>query len=74
MVTPNFIIAGVNKAGTTSLFSYLASHPEVTRSSVKETCYFLPVRYGKSVDRLDDYLSLFDQKSAMPIVLESTPG
>ena len=36
------IIAGVNKAGTTSLFVSLSTHPDVAPSSIKETGYFLP--------------------------------
>ena len=40
------IIAGVNKAGTTSLFVSLSTHPDVAPSSIKETRFFLPARYG----------------------------
>ncbi len=36
---PNFLIAGVAKAGTTSLYYYLAQHPEVDIPR-KETFYF----------------------------------
>ncbi|MDJ0845265.1 sulfotransferase family protein [Crocosphaera sp.] len=34
---PNFIIFGVQKAGTTSVYNYLKQHPEVYLSPVKET-------------------------------------
>lgn len=37
---PNFIVAGVPKAGTTSLHSYLAQHPQVYMSPLKEPMYF----------------------------------
>ena len=37
---PNVAMVGVPKCGTTSVFSYLADHPEVCQSSEKET-YFL---------------------------------
>ena len=43
---PNLVIAGVPKAGTTSLFNYLAQHPDICPSDVKETRYFEPLRYG----------------------------
>jgi len=33
---PDFVIVGAPKCGTTSLFTYLASHPLVMRSSIKE--------------------------------------
>lgn len=37
---PDFLIAGAMKAGTTSLFGYLAGHPECLPSSTKEVHYF----------------------------------
>ena len=36
----NLVIAGVPKAGTGSLFAYLAQHPDVCGSDVKELGYF----------------------------------
>ena len=40
MSQPNFIIIGAAKAGTTALYWYLAEHPEVFMSPVKETNWF----------------------------------
>lgn len=37
---PNFVIIGAMKAGTTSLFRYMGSHPEISTSAVKELDYF----------------------------------
>lgn len=37
---PNFFIVGTPKAGTTSLYYYLESHPEVYMSPIKETNFF----------------------------------
>lgn len=37
---PDFIIAGVQKAGTTSLFRYLIQHKTVDKSLKKEVHYF----------------------------------
>jgi hypothetical protein len=37
---PNFIVIGAAKAGTTALYWYLAEHPAVFMSPVKETNYF----------------------------------
>src|SRR5688572_9516791 len=37
---PGFVVAGVARAGTTSLASWLAQHPEVHMSPIKETNYF----------------------------------
>jgi len=39
-VLPSFVIIGAAKAGTTALYWYLAEHPQVFMSPVKETNYF----------------------------------
>ncbi|MEM9267179.1 MAG: sulfotransferase [Cyanobacteria bacterium P01_F01_bin.13] len=38
--TPTFLIIGVQKSGTTSIYSYLKQHPQVYMSPVKETNFF----------------------------------
>jgi Sulfotransferase domain len=38
---PNVVIAGAPKCGTTSLFAWLADHPDVCGSVMKEARYFL---------------------------------
>src|SRR5690606_41800296 len=60
------IIAGVHKAGTTSLFEYLASHPEIAPARIKELRYFSRLaRAGKQPDAVDyDRLST-DRKVAL---------
>lgn len=40
MTLPNFIIIGAARSGTTSLHHYLAQHPDVFMSPVKETRFF----------------------------------
>jgi hypothetical protein len=37
---PNFFLVGAPKAGTTSLYHYLAQHPEIYMSPIKEPCHF----------------------------------
>ncbi|MGK7950524.1 MAG: sulfotransferase [Xenococcaceae cyanobacterium] len=37
MILPNFLIVGVQKAGTTSIYNYLQEHPQIFMSQVKET-------------------------------------
>ncbi len=44
---PNFIVIGAAKAGTTALYWYLAEHPMVFMSPLKETNYFA---YGLDAD------------------------
>ena len=71
---PNLVIAGVNKAGTTSLFDYLASHPEICASAIKETGFFLPCRYSnEKLAPLNEYKSLFRCQGER-IIMEATPG
>jgi hypothetical protein len=37
---PNFFLAGVPKAGTTSLYQYMDRHPEIYMSAIKEPHFF----------------------------------
>jgi len=76
---PFLIIAGQPKAGTTSIHNWLAHHPDVCESSVKETRFFLdetyPVPSGKRFDGLNghEYLSFFPERDGLKTLLESTP-
>jgi hypothetical protein len=70
----NTVIAGVNKAGTTSLFVSLASHPAVGAASVKETRYFLPARYGQPLEPVSVYEDYFRDVGDRPVRLEATPA
>jgi hypothetical protein len=40
MVKPNFFLVGAAKAGTTSLYHYLRSHPQIFLCPIKEPNYF----------------------------------
>jgi len=67
MGRPNLFIVGAPKAGTTSLYEYIAGHPQVYMSPFKEPMYFCPdvhpfrdrhpFLYGADEAR---YLELFD--------------
>ncbi len=48
MVLPTFLVIGAMKAGTTSLHSYLAAHPDVFVAAPKELNYFVA---GKNWER-----------------------
>lgn len=74
MTLPNFVIAGVNKAGTTTLFDAMAQHPDIAASSVKETCFWLPLRYDEPQPGLDDYAEFFADAPESQITMEATPG
>lgn len=79
-VTDNkyLIVAGVPKAGTTSLFNYLSNHPSICGASIKETCFFLDVDYPRRSkyrfpDGMESYYSLFEQCNEDSLRLEATP-
>ena len=77
-MTPGFrantVIAGVNKAGTTSLFVSLAAHPDVAAASVKETRYFLPARYGQPLEPVSVYEGYFRDAGDRRVRIEATPA
>jgi hypothetical protein len=70
----NALIVGVNKAGTTSLFVTLGTHPEVAPASVKETRYFLPARWGQPLAPRVDYERYWLGAHDAPVRLEATPA
>jgi hypothetical protein len=76
-VLPNFFIIGAPKCGTTSLHGYLAAHPEIHMSPVKEPRFFaepnpdLPFEEVRIGNRAE-YERLFD--SPAPMRGESSPS
>jgi hypothetical protein len=70
---PNFIVAGVNRAGTTTVFNALSAHPQICGSSTKETRYFQPVRYGEKLAPVTEYQAYFRRYSGEPVTMECTP-
>ena len=73
------IIGGVTKAGTTSLFNYLADHPEICPASFKETRFFLDLNYPLNSKYrcdshgLEKYNEFYTQCPQARIRLEATP-
>jgi hypothetical protein len=71
---PNLLIAGVTKAGTTALFSYLGQHPDVCPSVVKEPDYFSPFAAGGAPEMtLDEYERCFSSCGDERYRMEATP-
>jgi Sulfotransferase family len=74
---PNFFIIGAPKCGTTSLHTYLAAHPEIHMSPIKEPRFFaeadpeLPFEEPR-VGARAEYERLFD--SPLPFRGESSPS
>jgi hypothetical protein len=86
MPLPDFLIAGVPKAGTTALHAALVRHPGLFLPSVKEPKFFLsdgrPPRHGGPGDvqtyqehvwRRADYTALFDPAPRGALLGEATP-
>ena len=80
MSLPNFIIAGAPKAGTTSFFKWLAAHPSVVTSRVKETYYLMDPGYPLSnessnylIDGIEGYSRLFPNYEPGQLCIEATP-
>jgi len=73
----HLVIAGVTRAGTTSLFHYLGDHPGVQRSTIKETRFFLESDELKRLHRYEEglgaYAGFFPDCSADAVRLEATP-
>ena len=68
------IIAGTNKAGTTSLFRYLSDHPDVCPSKVKETNFFESEISDEGQDKIARYWTYFDScVSGSSVCLEASP-
>jgi hypothetical protein len=70
---PNLIIAGVHKAGTTSLYSYLSKHPQVCASFTKEISFFRPLLLGEDLPPIDEYSSFFTHCRAETFRMEASP-
>ncbi|MDX6610217.1 MAG: hypothetical protein QOF85_2142 [Solirubrobacterales bacterium] len=65
MALPTFFVIGAPKAGTTSLHNYLAAHPQIQMSAVKEPRFFAGPENGipyppDRVGSLNAYEALFD--------------
>jgi hypothetical protein len=71
---PNLVVIGVSKAGTTSLFEYLGTHPDIGLSDVKEVRYFTPLRHGDPLPPLAEYAQHFRHCAHERYAVEATPG
>lgn len=86
MTLPNFLIIGAAKAGTTAMYWYLAEHPQVHMSPLKETNFFAygednegsllygdPELHRFPVRTLSDYEDLFAGAGTAAAVGEASP-
>jgi len=75
MDTPDFLIVGAAKGGTTSLYYYLKQHPQIFFTAVKEPCFFCfsenkppYIVANDVVFNFKDYQDLFKQKRKEQLV------
>lgn len=73
-MNPNLFVAGVPKAGTTSLFHYLALHPDIFPSNRKEPGFFHPFKIKDMAANLEAYKKFFVDYSGQKYAIEATPG
>lgn len=72
--TKHLIIAGTNKSGTTAVFRYLGSHPDVVLSKFKEAAFFLTPPEERDGNAREAYLSQFlERRSDSTLFVEATP-
>lgn len=85
MKLPTFLIVGVQKAGTTSIYGYLKQHPQVYMSPVKETNFFSTdwekhtekksdTGKKKRIDSWEKYCELFQEVTDEIAIGEASPN
>lgn len=84
MKLPTFLIIGVQKAGTTSIYNYLAQHPEIYMSPVKETNFLTKLwseqeiaqrkRNPVKISTFEQYCQLFEAAKDNQEVGEASPN
>lgn len=67
---PNFLIIGAGKSGTTSLYHYLKSHPEVFMPDVKEPRFFCDSAQNRLTE--SEYKAIFKGKGEAKVWGESS--
>lgn len=78
MTLPNVIIAGAPKCGTSSLYFWLAAHPDACASKAKETFYFADDvnRFNKGLNfienGLEPYQKHFEHCKGSKAIFEAT--
>ena len=89
MTMPNFFVIGAQKAGTTSLYHYLAQHPQIYMSPTKEPCFFNheihpdgkvkaqrfnnPGQRANRFDNIEEYRELFRGAKDETVIGEASP-
>jgi sulfotransferase family protein len=62
---PNFLIIGAAKSGTTSLYHYLRSHPQVFMPQVKEVTFFTDRHWNNGVEWYEKHFEGAERAAAV---------
>ena len=65
-ILPEFLIVGAQRAGTTSLYKYLAAHPDVGRVRFGKGVHYFDTNYGRSLGWYQSHFPL--DASRLPLV------
>lgn len=71
---PNLIVAGVPKAGTTSLHAYLSKHPQIFSPEIKEIYYFSALKENKPLKDIAEYKKHFLHRNTEKYAIDATPN
>lgn len=78
MRLPNFLVIGVPKAGTTSLWHLLRQHPDIYMPKLKEPRFFVDIPDSsprhKQVSTLEEYRRLFGGATSEKMLGEASAG
>jgi hypothetical protein len=69
---PTFLILGAQRAGTTSLYSYLTAHPQIAAAARKEV-HFFDIHYGKGEAWYWEQFPLWEAGDTQTITGEASP-
>jgi hypothetical protein len=74
-VKPEFLIIGVQKGGTTSLYRYLSHHPSILAAGIKEAGFFYDDKqYCRGGDwYLENYFPPLTRENRRKLFFEATP-
>jgi Sulfotransferase domain len=80
-IWPNFFLVGAAKAGTTSIYAYLAQHPGVFFPSIKEPHFFTQVRPApeqqfliEAITKCSAYLRLYAHAAGYGVIGDASPS
>ena len=75
IAAPDFLILGVTKCGTTSLYDYLIQHPNIASARKKELHFFDTNKFKQGINLYNSYFPSIKEKLTKNIITgEASPG